>query len=737
MNKPFKKYFISRDLSLKAELDGSGIVFIPADYVSIHTKVAMLPRLASLIQAAETIYLDFETTSTDSYCGEIVLTSIMFERGGEWELFTIDNFTVKIDEILSTEILKNTQIVAHNLMFETLWLLKYNIHIKRAYCTMIAEQKLLQGADVRFNIVDTLSRRGLPVPPDMIKDIRKDFGPLYIKHELKHITYNQADVVCLPDLKEAQESLITAQGIQFLLYGIHFPLIRTLALSQREGMIIDEPKFTALAEVAEQKMSDLEAMMTAWLKTEFPGIDLIKANQPLVKEIARLEKRKQTLTDRAVKHERLILKYLAEKKTHLKAYQLSQKMFLKAQKEYNDTCVDLAHINSTGSISWSSSAQVICLLESLGCRPMPLIKNKKTKQFQPSLGKAPRERWLLQNRNHKLYDLMKSFDSYMKLTKHVNSFGKSFLIKYKHPVTGRFHTAYKQGTVATGRLASGDAKGIPPKFNSQQIPGLKELRECFRTAVGYLIGTFDLSGAELITMCSLANDQDLLKISKSDMHSYFANKGWKAIYRDRGLVWLNCDEISSTNHPEKRKQYKPMLFGTVYGLMAPKAAETLNVSEREGGIALDTIVAEIPATIRMVKQAIQQALQNGYVIHNNRTYSRRWFSPVFTAKRERRGLTFVEKREVEGGARNTRIQGTQADMLCEAMVLLQRYIDLYKLDAVILLQVHDEIVVKFKEEYKDWFPKVIQSAMTRTANKYLLPGIEMECTGHVLETWTK
>ena len=246
-------------------------------------------------------------------------------------------------------------------------------------------------------------------------------------------------------------------------------------------------------------------------------------------------------------------------------------------------------------------------------------------------------------------------------------------------------------------------------------------------------------------MCSLAQDHRLLELSKQDMHSYFANKGWKAIYKDMGSKWHSFDEISKTQNNDKRTDYKPMTFGTIYGLKPAKAGEILNVSSHAGKIAIKTIIDEIPDTMAMVEVASAEALEKGWVLHNTRTHSRRWFRPVVELNAENAKLPEDAHRELEKGyrdviaqqARNTRIQGSQADMLSEAMVLLDRYIRMYKIEAKILLQVHDELAVKFHPDYKDWFPQRVSDVMTRTANKYLEGGVTMKADFKVGLVWQK
>jgi len=730
-----RRVLITRNTAYLGMVDEFNLLNRPNESFHVVTTDEQINKIKQFIKDLEPVIgLDIETPCTDPYCGEILLTTLSTPE----MVVTFDHFTITPEEMLQGLDLEHKLIIAHNAKFEVSWFLKHKQEFPNVHCTMLAEQKLYQGCeDLRHNIIEVLTRRGFAIPEDMNKDVREDFvQPWYKQHTLVHVLYNQSDTLLLHQLKLLQDTLIEDLGLTFHIKQIHFPLIKVLAKAELEGVVINEPELIRLAREAAAKMQVLEQDMNAWLNLQYPTVDLISLNKPLVTDLAKVRARLIRTEGRAIKTEGLILRYETQSKQHLKAYQIAVKSNSAAATAYQAAVVLLKELEKQVSISWSSSAQVLVLLNTLGCHPLPQAKDRKTGKFKPSLGKAARERWLLKRKDHVLYPLMVQYDQYMKLSKHVNSFGESFLTKYKHPITGRYHTSYKQGRVATGRLASGDAKGHPAKFNSQQIIGIAAVRACFGTTPGDNIATVDLSGAELITMCSLANDLNLLKLSTGDMHSYFANLGWKAIYKHRKQPWTPADEISKKQHPEKRKEYKPMLFGTVYGLKPAKAGETLNIPEHEGGIALNTIIAEIPDTIKMVKEAVRFSLQNGYVIHNNRTRSRRWFPQVFKARDEKRELTFLERMEVEGGARNTRIQGTQADMLCESMVFLQRYIDLYKIPAVLLMQVHDELVVKYKKDLT-WFPARVSEIMTRTANKYLRPGIVMKADMKFGPYWDK
>tara|TARA_R100001086_G_scaffold214519_1_gene130562 strand:- start:1108 stop:1554 length:447 start_codon:yes stop_codon:yes gene_type:complete len=90
----------------------------------------------------------------------------------------------------------------------------------------------------------------------------------------------------------------------------------------------------------------------------------------------------------------------------------------------------------------------------------------------------------------------------------------------------------------------------------------------------------------------------------------------------------------------------------------------------------------------MVVEASKFAKTHGYVVHNERTNSRRWFPEILKMLQGKPYDSFIVMTE-ESAARNSRIQGTQSDMLAEAMVLLDRYINIYKLDIQMKMQVHD------------------------------------------------
>ena len=127
-----------------------------------------------------------------------------------------------------------------------------------------------------------------------------------------------------------------------------------------------------------------------------------------------------------------------------------------------------------------------------------------------------------------------------------------------------------------------------------------------------------------------------------------------------------------------------------------KAGATLNVIADEGRVVIDTIKAEIPKTFYMVEKASADAERQGYVILNNRTNSRAWFPNLIKQLRGEinKQTHFIAISEELSAARNIRIQGTQADFVKEASVVLWKFLDKNKLDMSMLSWVHDEIVFR-------------------------------------------
>lgn len=268
-------------------------------------------------------------------------------------------------------------------------------------------------------------------------------------------------------------------------------------------------------------------------------------------------------------------------------------------------------------------------------------------------------------------------------------------------------------------------------------------------------------------MVALSGDLRLLELASGDMHSHFANLCWKKIIESRGEEWTEDMVISKKQNKAKRTGFKPMGFGTIYGMYAGKASEQLGVTKAEGQIVIDTIKAEIPTVFKMVEGASKFAMENGYVIHNTRTNSRRWFTPVLEAKKELKRLQredpfgvvpnlpfyleyadakiehIMDWKDISGcasPARNTRIQSTQADLVKEAIVVIHRDIKKLGLDLTFLGSVHDELIYKHPIGYKvngEPVGDYIAKWMCDVSDRYLGGVVNMSAEYSTEPAWTK
>ena len=298
-----------------------------------------------------------------------------------------------------------------------------------------------------------------------------------------------------------------------------------------------------------------------------------------------------------------------------------------------------------------------------------------------------------------------------------------------NPVTGAVHTIYKQCSTSTGRFASGDTKNGHP--NMAQIPRQNQYRIPFKARPGYKIMTIDFSGCELTILASESKDRKLISLlmdDDKDMHSYLANACWRVLKNDPDYVVSDAE----------RTQFKGVNFGMVYGATPMRIASLLNIPLHAAEQIEQTLRLEIPDVFAYLDSVAEKAAKDGYVIFNTRTKSRRWFKDVlasFSSTPLDRGAVEAVKR----AAKNAPIQGTNADLMKESMVTLDKVFRHHNHDAHILLQVYDELVIEINENEIYTLAPKIQEIMNSVADKYLDTslGIHMQSEYKIDKNWLK
>ena len=239
-----------------------------------------------------------------------------------------------------------------------------------------------------------------------------------------------------------------------------------------------------------------------------------------------------------------------------------------------------------------------------------------------------------------------------------------------NPVTGRVHTRLHQAAVASGRLASSDP-------NLQNIPIRTEegraIRGAFVPEPGWVLLDADYSQIELRVVAALAQDPVLLGAFEAgeDIHRRTASE----------VFGVPMAEVTS----DQRSASKAVNFGLLYGQGAFALAANIGVSQKEAKAFIERYFERMPKVATWIEGAKERALAEGLV----RTH---W-------GRIRRipNLESSNKQDQNGALReavNTIVQGTAADLMRRAMVRLHRSLKASGLQARLLLQVHDELLME-------------------------------------------
>ncbi len=267
------------------------------------------------------------------------------------------------------------------------------------------------------------------------------------------------------------------------------------------------------------------------------------------------------------------------------------------------------------------------------------------------------------------------------------------LPKMINPVTGRVHTSYHQAITVTGRLSSTDP-------NLQNIPVRNEegrrIRQAFIAPTGWKIVAVDYSQIELRIMAHLSGDKALLDAFKhgKDIHAATAAE----------ILGVTIDQVSS----EQRRRAKAVNFGLIYGMSAFGLAKQLGIPRGEAQHYMDTYFERYPGVMQYMEDTRVSANEHGYV---ETLFGRRLHLP------EIKSSNGMRRKAAERAAINAPMQGTAADIIKKAMLLVDQWIqDEGQGRVKLLMQVHDELVFEVQEsclaEIESKIQKLMESAVS-------------------------
>jgi DNA polymerase I len=290
---------------------------------------------------------------------------------------------------------------------------------------------------------------------------------------------------------------------------------------------------------------------------------------------------------------------------------------------------------------------------------LPVLK--KTPKGQPSTAEQVLQD-LAQN-----YELPRLIMEYRILAKLKSTYTDKLPAQI-NPETGRIHTSYHQAVTATGRLSSSDP-------NLQNIPVRhaegRRIRQAFVAPRGRRIVAADYSQIELRIMAHLSGDQGL--------RAAFAAQ--QDIHRATAAEVFGTELAGVTD--EQRRSAKAINFGLIYGMSAFGLGRQLGISRTLAQEYIERYFDRYPG-VRVYMEATRAlAHDQGYV---ETVYGRRLYLPEINARNQAR------RQAAERTAINAPMQGTAADIIKRAMIEVDAWLGGAGLDALLIMQVHDELV---------------------------------------------
>jgi DNA polymerase-1 len=257
--------------------------------------------------------------------------------------------------------------------------------------------------------------------------------------------------------------------------------------------------------------------------------------------------------------------------------------------------------------------------------------------------------------------------------------------------SGRLHTSYHQAVAATGRLSSSDP-------NLQNIPVRSEegrrIRQAFVAPKGRKLVAADYSQIELRIMAHLSGDAGLLDAFAKglDIHRATAAE----------VAGKQVDEVTDL----ERRNAKAINFGLIYGMSAFGLAKQLGIGRQEAQQYVDSYFEKYPGVKRYMERTRAEAADNGYV---ETLFGRRLYLPDIHSRNAN------IRQGAERTAINAPMQGTAADIIKRAMIDVDRWLAESRIDAQMIMQVHDELVFEVRESEVDNFIAQVKPLMEGAA----------------------
>ena len=269
----------------------------------------------------------------------------------------------------------------------------------------------------------------------------------------------------------------------------------------------------------------------------------------------------------------------------------------------------------------------------------------------------------------------------------LNSTYVDGLIPYINKKTGRIHSYFHQTITATGRISSTNP-------NLQNIPARdefgKNIKKAFKPEKGYVYIDADYSQVELRVLAHISGDENMIRAfnNDEDIHREVASKVFDVPF----------EEVTK----EQRSRAKAVNFGIVYGITSFGLAKQIGASRKQAQEYIDNYLEKYSGIKAFMEESVEMAKQNGYV---ETLFGRRRNVP------ELKSSNFMMREFGKRVAMNTPIQGTAADIMKIAMNNVYKELIAKNIDAKLILQVHDELLIEASEKDAEETKNILKNCM--------------------------
>lgn len=257
---------------------------------------------------------------------------------------------------------------------------------------------------------------------------------------------------------------------------------------------------------------------------------------------------------------------------------------------------------------------------------------------------------------------------------------------------GRIHSSFNQTETRTGRISSTEP-------NLQNIPVRtelgREMRKFFTAREGWVLVDADYSQIELRVLADISGDKNMIDAFKNnqDIHTITASQVFN----------MPLDFVTG----EMRSRAKAVNFGIVYGIGAYSLAKDIGVTNKEAKNYIESYLKHYSGIDKYMHDVVEKAKDTGYV---ETVFGRRRYLPELSASN---GMTRAFGERV---ARNAPIQGTAADIIKIAMIKVDKRLTEENLEARLVLQVHDELIVECPSHESMRVAMILQEEMEKAVS---------------------